>query len=146
MPKHDQLEILRSMLDSLKSGNPDLKQMIGQMSQHRLETKRDAAISSEVIRRLRIQNKKLQHQILVLKDRLKEKTARTNNLATQISELIRLRNILSAALGSCSSCWGENQQCPDCSGNGSAGWRPVNKRLFNIHVLPIVVKLYGLKK
>lgn len=100
--------------------------------------------NKEVIRRLKIQNKKLMEQIISLKDQLKQTKKNRNQVLNRLNDMRKLNKALSDALGSCNICWGNNPECPTCSGNGHSGWRNVNKRLFNIYILPVLEKIYGI--
>jgi len=99
----------------------------------------------EIIRRLRIQNKKLQEQLLTLRRRLKQKDLEKTKIVDQVSAAKKLNNSLSDALGSCNKCWGEDPDCPSCSGNGIAGWRKINSRLFKSFILPALENFYELR-
>ncbi len=96
----------------------------------------------EVLRRLRIQNKKLMEQIAVLKSKLENKTAGCELVRQQLAEIQKLNNSLAEALGSCNNCWGEETDCSHCSGQGAPGWKDINKRMFNLYILPALEKLY----
>jgi hypothetical protein len=43
--------------------------------------------------------------------------------------------VLAAALGAC-DCWGQDPECPICSGEGSAGWTEPDARLYAEYVEP----------
>jgi len=92
--------------------------------------------NTEIMRRLRIQNKKLLEQVGLLKEQVKLTNTDKHHMAQRLQELIRLSNILSDALGSCHLCWGEDPHCSSCGGNGSPGWKNVHKRRFQIYVMP----------
>jgi len=133
---------LRAILSHVEIDDPGFRLFLKQEISSSYRKHKQNDISKETIRRLRIQNKKLLEQVSLLKDRQKQmKTDRTEVLSRQY-QLIKLNNSLSGALGSCNICWGENQNCPSCSGNGYSGWRDVNKRLFNIYILPALEKIY----
>lgn len=108
--------------------------------------RKDLAELKETLRRLKIQNGQLQEQLSIFKKKLKQVNAEQSNDKQKMNKVKELENQLSQALGSCPECWGSDPGCPDCSGNGISGWRKINKRLFNIHVLPALEKLYGLSK
>ena len=100
----------------------------------------------EIIRRLRIQNKKLQEQLVMLRKRLKQRDTEKTKIIEQVLAVKKLNNFLSDALGSCNKCWGEDPDCPTCSGNGIPGWRKINSRLFNSFVLPALENVHGLSR
>jgi hypothetical protein len=50
------------------------------------------------------------------------------------------RNVLlAAALGAC-DCWGEQPSCPECGGQGAAGWIPPDPDLYGEYVAPAVLR------
>lgn len=100
----------------------------------------------EIIRRLRIQNIKLQEQLTNLKKKLKQTISEKSKFIQMLDQGKELEVKLSEALGSCQYCWGNDPACIKCSGNGISGWRKINKRLFNVYVLPALDKFYGLGK
>lgn len=97
---------------------------------------RQSAISTEIMRRFRIQNIKLLKQVAILKEQLKYANKDRDNILDTIKVLARLNKELSEALGSCPECWGENASCTTCKGSGIPGWKTINKRHFNNYVLP----------
>lgn len=50
--------------------------------------------------------------------------------------------LLAAALGAC-DCWGQDPECPTCSGEGSAGWVQPEPRLYDEYVQPANVRMAG---
>ena len=137
--------LLQAILSKVKINDPQFRSFFKEEFNKFQKRKEQKEISQEIIRRLRIQNKKLQEQNISLKDQLKEIKVNRNQILNRLSGMRKLNKSLSDALGSCNSCWGENPDCPTCSGNGSSGWRNANKRLFNIYILPALEKIYGLK-
>jgi hypothetical protein len=101
---------------------------------------RDA--DKEVIRRLRIQNKKMFERIASLKEQLKQARLNRNQALNRMNDLRRLNRELSGALGSCPVCWGQDRQCARCGGEGLPGWGTVSKKWFTVYVLPVLEKLY----
>jgi hypothetical protein len=47
--------------------------------------------------------------------------------------------LLAAALGAC-GCWGEQPACPDCGGQGAAGWMSPDPDLYTEYVAPAVLR------
>ncbi|HLK27325.1 MAG TPA: hypothetical protein VKT28_02000 [Puia sp.] len=97
---------------------------------------------NEIARRLKIQNKKLLEQLQFLKTEVKKYKADKNELTVKFNQLAKLNRSLSDAVGSCHQCWGDDPACEVCGGNGSSGWRNINKRLFNNYIFPAVEKKY----
>lgn len=55
------------------------------------------------------------------------------------TETLRLRlDGLSAALGACPSCWGEDPHCRLCRGRGAPGFLPPDETAFGLYVIPAV--------
>jgi hypothetical protein len=102
----------------------------------RKNKKAEQSEQKEIIRRLRIQNKKLQEQVSALRIKVKQQSAEKTEALNKASQVNDLNDRLSQALGSCHRCWGEDPNCPICSGDGISGWRKINKRLFNVYVFP----------
>lgn len=48
--------------------------------------------------------------------------------------------LLAAALGAC-ECWAEDPNCPNCGGNGSAGWIDPDPQLFVEYVQPALTRM-----
>lgn len=56
-------------------------------------------------------------------------------------EILRERNeVLAAALGACAQCWGDDETCPDCRGEGGPGWRRPAKDLYDDLVAPVAAR------
>ena len=146
MDKENQLHLLRALLNQIKIDDPYLRQLLEQQMGGFQPRKTRQENTKEIIRCLRIQNKKLLEQVANLKNQLKEEKVDREELRSNLNYLSKLNNSLSEALGSCNLCWGEDPDCNNCKGNGLPGWRKTNKRLFNIYVLPCLEKLYGLIK
>jgi len=140
----NQIAILQAMLNHIRTDDPGFRSFIRQKIIENRNKQKQQANTKEIIRRLRIQNKKLMEQVALLKEQLNQNKTGKNEMQARLNQLIKLNNSLSGALGSCSTCWGEDPDCSNCSGNGSAGWRNTNRRLFNVYVLPTLTKLYGL--
>jgi len=146
MDNGNQFDPLQAMLNQIRIDNPSLRELIEQRIREQQKKGTQKEISNEIIRRLRIQNKKLLEQVASLKEQLKRGSTDKNQIMNKLNYLVKLNNSLSEALGSCNNCWGEDPVCTYCSGNGSPGWRDINKRKFNAYVLPTLEKLYGLRK
>ena len=140
----NQIVILQAMLNQVRFNNPKFKLFIQHQTGINQIKGNTGEINVEITRRLRIQNKKLVTNITFIKEQLKK--YRTNNyeIKKQLNELQKFNNSISRGLGSCQKCWGEDNTCDTCSGNGAPGWQKINKRLFNIYVMPALEKLYGL--
>jgi len=123
------------MINGVKIGDFSLQRLAEKHAQKKIEEEKQNE-QKEIIRRLRIQNKKLQEQLTTTKKRIKQINAEKEKVVTEFNRVKEFNDVLSRALGSCSSCWGEDAECLICSGEGIPGWRKINKRLFNIYVVP----------
>ena len=144
--KEKVLELIKMLLSQVKVEHPRLKQVIKRELGNYIKEGDQKEVDKEVIRRLRIQNNKLVQQLVLMKDQLKQTKVNRNQLISLMSDLRKLNKSIADALGSCHSCWGNDNACQVCSGNGGPGWRNINRRLFNIYVLPALEKVYGLNK
>ena len=141
MGKENQFNLLPAMVNQTRIEDSGIKQLIQQQFRGNQEQGKKKNISKETIRRLRIQNKKLQEQVASLREQLRYNREDRNQLASKLNHLMKLNTSLAKALGSCDNCWGEDPDCTICSGEGYPGWRKINKRLFNLYVLPTLEKL-----
>ena len=57
---------------------------------------------------------------------------------SELDELQERNDVLSAALGACPICLGENPTCPACQGKGLPGFKDPDPELFNTLVAPAV--------
>lgn len=138
-----QIEILRSILNRLENEERGTG-LNGEYPKTGFITEsRQTAISVEIMRRFRIQNKKLMEQVAMLKDQLRSVTINQPDNKKEMTHLLAFNNELSEALGSCPECWGENPSCHNCKGEGVPGWRISNKKHFKKNVMPILQKLFS---
>jgi hypothetical protein len=142
MSKERQLDILKAALNQVKFESPNIKRRIDRV----IASSYKKTEQREITRRLKIQNKKLLEQVVSLKDKLKKNTADKTKIVNKLNYLMKINTSLSQALGSCPKCWGEDPRCNMCWGNGVPGWNNINKRFFNIYILPCVEKMYELLK
>lgn len=143
MDNQNQFDPLQAMLSQFSNADPQLKLLLEQQLRNRQDTKTKQEDVEEQLRRFRIQNKKLMEQIALMKDQQKQLKAEQAHTVNILDYFLKLTNSLSAALGSCDSCWGEDTSCEKCGGEGGPGWRQVNKRLFTLYVQPCLEKVYG---
>ncbi len=143
----NQLAALMRAISRIKKGEVDEAQLWAMVSEEFDQLKKTTeqrAIDAETIRRLRIQNKKIQDLVLSLKNELREIKINRNQILKRLADLRKMNKSLAASLGSCPLCWGEDEHCPTCEGSGVPGWKNVNSKLFNIYVLPVLEKKYGI--
>ena len=141
MDNENQFDFLQAILKQTKFDDPAIKYLIEKKFKNSYKKGEQKEISNEIIRRLRIQNKKLLEQVASLREQLKNSRIDRSQAMEKQNYLMKLNTSLADALGSCNSCWGEDPQCTICSGEGYPGWRKINKRLFNLYVLPSLEKI-----
>jgi hypothetical protein len=138
MDKEIKSNLLQVMLNQIKIDDPRLKKLIDRKLTADPKQENEQQIVKEIIRRLRIQNKKLLEQVVALRAQVKNSKKDKSHLLGKMERLVKLSNSLADAVGSCKQCWGENSRCPVCGGEGFPGWRKINKRLFNLYILPAI--------
>ncbi len=52
-----------------------------------------------------------------------------------------LNEALAAALGACPLCWGEDEDCDECDGDGVSGWDEPDAELFAEFVAPAIQRV-----
>ena len=138
MSNKRQFNALQGLLSQFKIHDPNIRRLVEQLN----GKSNKAQEQKEIIRRLRIQNKKLIQQVTVLKEKLKSGKEERTKMMNAVAKTKKLNNSLAEALGSCPQCWGDDPECPTCGGKGITGWRPINRRYFNIYVLGCLEHLY----
>ena len=131
------------LLQQFDGADPQLRQLLEQQIKANINTPGGEPTKEELLRRYRIQNKKLLEQVSVLKGQWKETKEENTKLISYLDYFLKLNATLAAALGSCENCWGEDSTCDHCGGKGTPGWRPVNARLFQLYIQPAFDKRKG---
>ncbi len=83
---------LKSLLGKMKENKPQIKLVIDDQNRLRANDEKQKEINKEIIRRLRIQNKKLLEQVIKLKEEIKKTKFNKNQVLGHINELLRLIN------------------------------------------------------
>lgn len=79
-------------------------------------------------------------------DATKPDPTRLQAIEAELRDLREANDTMAAALGACHLCWGGNEECTNCHGEGHAGYMPPDPVLFNQLVLPAVRRVYGARK
>lgn len=66
--------------------------------------------------------------------------------ARRIDELEDLTTSLAEALGACTLCFGSDQFCQECGGNGGPGHFAPERRAFEFFVLPVINRMKRARK
>jgi prolyl-tRNA synthetase len=93
-------DILKAARDQIEILNPHTKKRLEKLIIV-INKKRE---QKEVTRRLKIQNKKLLEQVVLLKKRIKKNSMEKAKITKRLSYLKKISNSLSVALGTCPHC------------------------------------------
>lgn len=66
---------------------------------------------------------------------------RIKHMSEELHALRRHSDELGRALGACCICWGYDEQCHDCAGQGRPGWALPEHTAFKNHIAPAVRRL-----
>ncbi len=83
---------LKSLLDNLGEGKLPLGGVINGKNELVTKEEKEKELNKEIIRRLRIQNKKLLEQVIKLKDEIKKAKINKVQVLSHINELLKLIN------------------------------------------------------
>jgi len=83
---------LNSVIDRFEKINPQFNLVARDKNQNILADEKQREINKEIIRRLRIQNKKLLEQVIKLKEETKKTRFNKNQVLNHINELLKLIN------------------------------------------------------
>src|SRR6266536_2368425 len=97
MNNKNQLYFLQPTLNGAKVGH--LK--VPLVTQDQVEKDKKKEEQTEIIRRLKIQNKKLLEQVVLLKKRIKKNSGEKAKLTKRLSYLKKISNSFSVVLGTC---------------------------------------------
>ena len=75
-----------------------------------------------------------------------DKEQKIKYLLEELQELRIVNDTLASALGACPYCWGDDNQCPECGGQGCTGSMPVTLKLFDELVAPAVLRVQKLNR
>ena len=83
---------LKSLLGKMKKNRPQIKLVIDEQNHSVSNEEKQKEINKEIIRRLRIQNKKLIEQVIKLKEEIKKTRINKSQVLSHINELLKLIN------------------------------------------------------
>ena len=118
-PKNQKFQALAQML---AAQNQDQQEDLTNEANKKLvvQVKKQAAL----IRRLSDSNKKLKNKIKYLLQNLKYR--------------LEVNDALAGATGSCPECWGQDNTCKTCEGQGGPGSLPIDEESFMIFIQPLI--------
>lgn len=94
MDNENKLAILRALLNEIRSDKPHFKSLLKQEITSTRERQKENNINKEIIRRLRIQNKKLLERLALTKDRINRLKEEKKDLLKQLKRAAKLNNSL----------------------------------------------------
>jgi hypothetical protein len=74
------------------------------------------------------------------KKRLQKITSIAKQMKGDLDDALDRLDELAQALGACEECWGDNNRCPTCKGDGQPGFFKPDRELFNQFILPVLNK------
>lgn len=84
--------LMKSLMGKLNEDNPQFKPIINGENHNIINDQKQKEINKEIIRRLRIQNKKLIEQVIKLKEEIKKTKFNKNQVSNHINDLLKLIN------------------------------------------------------
>jgi hypothetical protein len=105
-----------TLLDQLGISNPRVKQLAELLAMQAGSSDNETETNQELVEQLHEENKALLEQVNALSER---------------------NAVLAAAVGAC-TCWGEDETCEECSGEGRPGTFLPDKAYFTEFVLPVI--------
>jgi len=116
-------ELVQTMLAERAASNPTVAALMQMMSQR--ESEPDPAREPSPPRRTRV-------------DRVR---ARVQDMRDELVRLRERMERLAAAVGACVSCWGDDDECVSCGGDGAPGWLDPDPIAFTDLIAPAVTRL-----
>lgn len=139
-------EIVKSFIDHWEKSESFVESEMNSCNNENFKRSgRQSVINVEIMRRFRIQNKKLMEQVAWLKDQLKYANTNQEKIKRDMNMFMTLNSELAKAVGGCAECWGENYRCKHCNGSGIPGWKNGNKKHFKNVVIPLLKILFPIE-
>ena len=124
-----------AQLLSQMGGSSSKKQLLAQMlmQQQQSNPGPETAVGNQD--KLKGQLKRLSQQNQQLNQRLSRAGRERREMLEYLDYLLDLNQGFSAAVGAC-ECWGEDESCETCHGDGTPGWQPRQEEAFAVMVAP----------
>jgi hypothetical protein len=140
MGTNDQFDSLEDALKRLKITEKRPAVLFRKYFEDNRKSKEQLKVFHQVVRLLRLENKRLSAQRMLLQQRQTSTDEDLHRINTRLVYVTNLNNDLAGALGGCFLCWGEDNGCKNCGGAGSPGWLAIDKHLFRKYVQPVLDK------
>ena len=126
MSNSQQEAAIHPLIEQMGSQNPKM-QMLAKL------LKEQQAVQSQSTKPA---SKKLV-EIIKKKEKLVRKLkARNHQLMGYMEYLIERNDLLASAVGACPDCWGDDESCNACGGQGRPGAMNVHRDAFNYYIKP----------
>jgi len=79
-------------------------------------------------------------EVKELKLRLRKITSIAKAQKDDLNDALDDLSELAQALGACDECWGRDNRCPTCRGDGAPGYFKLDRALFDQYILPALAK------
>lgn len=129
----NQAQAMAQLMQQMKGGSSK-QQLLAQMMIQQQQAAAPSVAPSEG-GKLRHQLKKLSYQNQQLKQRLSRAGKDRRELLEYLDYLLDLNRNFSSAVGAC-ECWGEDDGCEACQGQGGPGWQPKEEETFALMIAP----------
>ena len=75
-----------------------------------------------------------------------QKSILAENLNSQLKQALEINCVIAESLGACPECFGQNDECTVCHGQGSPGWKQPDSQLFEYLVTPALTRHFKRQK
>jgi hypothetical protein len=123
------------------SDNP----LYGQLLERVIAQQPELAQYTELFSQLGNNTTTVSDETVAIKARLGKVNAIAKRLKNDLADALDDLDELAKALGACDACWGRDNRCPICRGDGIAGYFKPDKALFNQMILPALHKAQWLE-
>jgi hypothetical protein len=122
------------------TNNPVYNQLIEQIVAERPELSNYVTLFQHLVDNNNGEHSESQ-KTLALDRRLRKLNLIARQLKEDLDDAIDDLDDLAKALGACAECWGRDNRCPTCKGEGQAGYFKPDKELFDQLILPALSKV-----
>jgi len=123
-----------ALIDQMAGDNEQLKTFVQIMRQQQAEE--EEALEEEIPYEEVVQDSTLKKALIKEQKKSRKFIQLFKMQQQELNFLDGISEELAAALGACSSCWGQEDDCEYCRGNGIPGFYPPEKKAFNEWVSP----------
>lgn len=119
---------MEALMQQMAADNPKLQTLLTLMQQQQADSDSNA------------QSPDSEELVYYESGKIKKQARLIKRLHTELSIAESLIEDLAAGLGACPTCWGHDDQCEECDGEGKPGAFKIDKKSFQTYVLPVIRK------